>query len=110
MKRNPPQKLSPQQLNRLRRAVALLAVICLAWLLFSPGNGLLSVVSMRSELHKLQAETAELSRENAVLEAEIDKMKNDPAYLEEVARRDFGLLKPNERVFDFSRPERDEKE
>jgi cell division protein FtsB len=110
MKRNPPQKLSPLQLNRLWRAVALLTVLGLAWLLFSPGTGLLSVFSTRSELQKLKAETAELSRENAVLEAEINKMKNDPAYLEEVARRDFGLLKPNERVFDFSRPERDEKE
>lgn len=110
MKRNPTQKLSPLQINRLWRAVALLAFLGLAWLLFSPGNGVLSVFSTKSELRKLQAETDELSRENAVLEAEINKMKNDPAYLEEVARRDFGLLKPNERVFDFSRSGKDEKE
>jgi len=110
MKKNPTQKLSPLQINRLWRAAALIALLGLAWLLFSPGNGLLSVFSTKSELRKLQAETAELSKENAVLKIEIDKMKNDPAYLEEVARRDFGLLKPNERVFDFTRTEKDEEE
>lgn len=110
MKHNPTQKLSPLQQNRVWRVGVVIALLGLAWLLFSPGNGLLSVFSAKSQLRKVQAETDELSKENGVLEAEISKMKNDPAYLEEVARRDFGLLKPNERVFDFSRHEKDEEE
>lgn len=104
MKRNPIQKLSPLQQNRLWRAAALLAVLALAWLIFSPGSGVLSILSKRKELQVQQIETANLVKENVELQVEIDKMKNDPEYLEEVARRDFGLLKPNERVYDFSKP------
>lgn len=110
MKRNPVQKLSPLQQNRLWRAGALIVIFGLAWLLFAPGNGLFSLFSRKKELQVLQAETTNLAGENITLQEEVDKMKNDPAYLEEVARRDFGLLKPNERVYDFAKPIRSEEE
>lgn len=112
MKRNPntTPKLTPIQQTRIWRLVALLAVLGVCWLLFAPGNGLFSILSERKQLQALQAETEHLVRENAQLQAEVDKMKNNPAYLEDVARRDFGLLKPNERVYDFSRPKDEDKE
>lgn len=109
MKRNPTQKLTPLQQTWLRRALALLVTFGLAWLIFSPGSGLLRILSQREELQALQAERDHLVQENNHLQAEIDKMKSNPAHLEEVARRDFGLLKSNERVYDFSRPESEAK-
>lgn len=110
MKRNPAQKLSPLQQNRLWRAGALIVILGLAWLLFAPGNGLFSIFSRKKELQVMQIETTNLARENIKLQEEVDKMKNDSSYLEEVARRDFGLLKPTERVYDFARPAKDEEE
>ena len=44
----------------------------------------------------------ELEKENHDLRAEIDGLLNDPEYLEEIARKEYGLLRKNERVFDFS--------
>lgn len=110
MKRNPTQKLSPIQKNRLLRAAVLLVILGLAWLLFSPGSGLLALYTAKKELKALQVETEKLAQDNARFQQEIDKMKNNSTYLEEVARRDFGLLKPNERVYDFSKPKKDENE
>ena len=43
----------------------------------------------------------ELRQENQVLKEEIDKIQNDPEYLEEVARKKFGLIKKNELIFNF---------
>jgi len=104
MKRNTTQKLTPLQQLWLRRAIGLLVLFAMAWLLFFPGSGLLTIFSKREEVQALQAETEHLEKDNAHLQEGIDKMKNDPAHLEEVARRDFGLLKPNERVYDFAKP------
>ncbi|SHO52461.1 FtsB family cell division protein [Desulfopila aestuarii] len=109
MRRNTNQKLTPLQQLWLRRAIALLVIFAFAWLFFFPGSGLLAIFSKREEVQALQAETAHLEKDNAKLQEGIDKMKNDPTHLEEVARRDFGLLKPNERVYDFAKPTPDDK-
>jgi cell division protein FtsB len=103
MKKNPTQKLSPLQQNILVRAGAVLVFLGLAWFLFAPGSGLVSLLGEKGELEKMTAETKELSRQNASLKEEINKLQNDAAYLEEVARRDYGLLKSHERVYDFSK-------
>ncbi len=110
IKRNRNAKLTPLQQVWLRRAAVLLILLGSSWLIFSPGSGLLAIWAEKKQAQGLEAETANLLRDNSELQAEIEKMKSDPAHLEEVARRDFGLLKPNERVYDFSGPEREEKE
>ncbi len=110
MKRNRNAKLTPLQQVWLRRAAVLLLLLGSAWLIFSPGSGLLAVWAEKKQEQGLEAETAHLLQENSELQSEIEKMKSDPAHLEEVARRDFGLLKPNERVYDFSGPKQEEKE
>lgn len=88
----------------------LLGATALLWLLFAPGNGLFSLLRQRSDLRDLQQQTEDLRRENAKLAEEIDRLENDTAYLEEVARKDYGLLKKNEQVYDFSKPEKNKGE
>jgi cell division protein FtsB len=39
---------------------------------------------------------------NEELRLEIERLQNDRAYLERIAREEHGMLKENERVFDFS--------
>jgi cell division protein FtsB len=46
-------------------------------------------------------------RTNAALREEADRLRTDPTAIEDVARRDLGLLKPGEKLFiihDVSRP------
>ena len=57
---------------------------------------------MRNRTAALEQQTEELMRSNEALKAEIERLKHDEAYLEQVAREKYGLLKKNERVFDFS--------
>lgn len=110
MRKNPTQKLSPLQKKRLVRATIIFIFLGLIWLFFSPGSGLFSVYTTKKDLAALQLENEKMTEENANFQEEIDKMKNDPEYLEDVARRNYGLLKPNERVYDFSKPKNTEKE
>lgn len=94
--------MSPLQEKRFLKISVALAVLALLWVLLAPGSGLLSLWKKREELQRLQQQTIQLEKENGVLVKDIDRLKNDPGYLEEIARKDYGLLKKNERVFEFA--------
>ena len=83
----------------------MLCGVAVLWLIFAPQTGVVSLYRQKSELNELKIETEELRLQNEALRAEIKKLQDDPAYLEEVARRDYGLLKDHERVYDFAKPE-----
>ncbi|MFH1217942.1 MAG: septum formation initiator family protein [Pseudomonadota bacterium] len=71
-----------------------------AWLTFSP-NGMLAYRSVKNQMESVQAENSRLREENRLLQETLDKIKNDPSYLEEVARSEHNFLKKNETVFEF---------
>jgi cell division protein FtsB len=98
----PKQKLSAVQERLLLKIIAALFVLALLWILFAPGTGLVTYMTKRSQLRKLEQETAQIRQKSSNLEIDIEKLENDPQYLERIARKDHGLLKKNERVFDFS--------
>lgn len=108
MKRRPKQKLTPFQKQRLRKVCIALFCIALLWLLLAPGSGVVALLRQRSALEALEQETQRLKIQNEELQAEIEKLREDPEYLEEIARKEYGLLKKNERVYDFSKPEQKE--
>lgn len=101
----PKLKLTDVQESRVIKIVACLVIMALLWLVFAPGSGIVTLMSKRSELKKLQEDTARIEQQIKGLQKEIDLLHNDSRYLEEIARKDFGLLKKNERVFDFSKPQ-----
>jgi cell division protein FtsB len=103
-------KLSEQQESRVIKILLALLVIAVLWIIFAPGSGVFTLMSKRSELARLQKETIQIEKQIDQLQTDIDRLHNDPAYLEEVARKDFGLLKKNEKVYDFSKkkPKKDE--
>jgi cell division protein FtsB len=109
-KSRPKQKLSEQQERRIIKIVLALLVLAVLWIIFAPGSGVVTLMSKRSELKRLQQETTQIEQQIDRLQEDIDRLHNDPEYLEEVARRNFGLLKKNEKVYDFSKakPEKDE--
>ncbi|MDO5673328.1 MAG: septum formation initiator family protein [bacterium] len=82
----------------------LVLLLLLLWLLFAPGSGYLYYRSSRKELAAIQQENARLEQNNAALRREIERLKTDEAYIEKVAREKHGLLKKDERVYEFNRP------
>lgn len=104
----PQLKLTDVQESRVIKVVAFLVIIALLWIIFAPGSGIVTLMSKRSELKKLQEDTARIEHQIKELQKEIDLLHNDPHYLEDIARKNFGLLKKNERVFDFSKSQSSE--
>ncbi len=108
IRKKPRSPLSPIQKKRLVAAGICLLLISLLWLFFAPNMGIYSVLHKRSTLIRLKEQNAQIEKKNESLKKDIDQIKNDPHYLEKVARDKYGLLKENEMIFDFS-PNKKEK-
>ena len=76
-----------------------------AWAVFGP-YGALKYYGVASELDEILAQNEQLREANTALRQEIDKLKKDPVYLEEVARRQFDLIKKNEVIYEFPEKKR----
>ncbi len=63
-------------------------------------NGFLRYVKLKSIKTDLQVETRGIKRQNEKIKKQIDIIKKDPVYLEELARK-HGLTRDDEIVFEF---------
>ena len=62
-------------------------------------RGLLAILRARQEYDAMSATIARQRAENARLREEARRLREDPSAIEEIARRELGLIKPGERVF-----------
>jgi cell division protein FtsB len=98
-KRKVPQARQPE---RTRRIVHWL-LIFVASLIVVDGlvgdRGLLAMLRARHEYDDIAATIARQRGENARLRDEARRLKEDPGAIEEIARRELGLIKPGEKLF-----------
>ena len=62
-------------------------------------RGLLAMMRARRQYDELSATIARQRMDNARLRDQARRLREDPAAIEEIARRELGLIKPGERVF-----------
>jgi cell division protein FtsB len=62
-------------------------------------RGLLAMLRARHQYDQLAATIARQRAENARLREEVRRLREDPGAIEEIARRDLGLIRPGEKVF-----------
>ena len=62
-------------------------------------RGLMATLRARREYHELADTIARQRAENARLADQARRLREDPRTIEEVARRELGLIKPGEKVF-----------
>ena len=93
----PPTHRSPTR--RIVRILLLLFVGVIVLDALVGDRGLLATLRARREYHELAATIARTRAENARLADQARRLRDDPRTIEEVARRELGLIKPGERVF-----------
>ena len=77
--------------------VGALAVIGLA----VGGSGMLRVMAMQREIAVLEAELARQRAQTHTLMQKVEKLRNDPYYIEKLAREDLGYVREGETVLKF---------
>jgi len=78
-------------------AVVLLAAGVAAY----AGNQVLRVTQMRREISSMEREITTLRGRTEELTRTVDRLRNDPAYVEKLAREEFGMVRPDETVLKF---------
>ena len=71
-------------------------------------RGLLRIYHLNQEKQDIQKHLEELKNENEKLKREIEALKTDRRYLESIARKDFGLVRRNETIYQFPSAEKPE--
>jgi cell division protein FtsB len=96
------RKPSPKRATRNRRIVHLL-LLFVASVIIVDGlvgeRGLLAMFRARQEYDALSSSISRQRAENARLREQARRLREDPSAIEEIARRELGLIKPGERVF-----------
>ena len=81
----------------------LMLVSVMIFFTFFGEKGLLQVYRLRRELKEIERVNMELRQENERLRAEIGNLRTNKKYIEELARRELGLVKKGEIVYQFDR-------
>ena len=62
-------------------------------------KGLLAMIQARQAYRTLEGSLADVRAENARLREQARRLREDPAAVEDLARRELGLIKPGEKLF-----------
>jgi cell division protein FtsB len=93
--------------SRLKRRLPLIAagVIALFILMFSLFRemGVVGTWKLYRTQKQVVEENARLREENRRLQQEVEKLKTNPAYIEEIARKELGLIGEKENVIVLDR-------
>jgi len=81
-----------------------LAIAALAASALLGEHGIAHFLRLRAERRELGRSAFALLQSQTRLRAEIERLRKDDVYLEGLARRQLGLVRPNETVYRFRRP------
>lgn len=102
-RRGPPSASNAKPGGRRRRRVVEYLVILVGSVLmidaFVGEKGLLAMMEAREQYRLLEQSLADARAENARLREQARRLREDPAAIEEIARRELGLIRPGEKVF-----------
>ena len=99
MRNKRSQGLNKREKKVLNRVILGAVILGVLFFLFAPGRGLIPYRNLKNKVQILNQENKTLQQKNMDLAQEIERLKNDDAYLEQLARGKHGLLKKNEEVY-----------
>jgi cell division protein FtsB len=85
--------------GRYLQYFVLLAGVVLTIDAFVGDKGVLAMLKAREQYQVLEQSLAEVRAENTKLREDARRLREDPTAVEELARRELGLIKPGEKLF-----------
>lgn len=82
--------------HNIMLSLAILILFSMLLLIVFAENGLVDLNSLKKERDRLVEKNESLARNNLVLYNEIERLKNDDKYIENIARQELGMIGKNE--------------
>ncbi|MEJ2727988.1 MAG: septum formation initiator family protein [Deltaproteobacteria bacterium] len=79
-------------------SVAVLVLVSLLFFIIFGEHGLIDLNSLKNERNQLTVKSEQLTLKNHSLSVEIDRLKHDPKYIENVARQELGMVGEDELI------------
>lgn len=73
-------------------SIAILLIAALCFFIIVSEHGLADLIFLKQERSKLVEKSERLTRENLSIGIEIDRLKHDPEYIENIARKELGMI------------------
>ena len=81
--------------------VMLLSLLILGSLTFFGEKGIFNLLHLRKEVVRIKERNSQLEEENQKLKEEIKRLQGDKRYIEEIARKELGMVKEGEIIYQF---------
>ena len=77
-------------------SIVILLIAALCFFIIVSEHGLADLIFLKQERSKLVEKSERLTRENLSIGIEIDRLKHDPDYIENIARKELGMIAVDE--------------
>ena len=77
-------------------SLAALLLVALFFFIIVSEHGPADLIFLKQERRKLVEKSEQLTRENLSISIEIDRLKHDPEYIENIARKELGMIGEDE--------------
>jgi len=85
--------------QKILLSLSTLVIFSLLLFIIFGDNGLVDLNLLKRERHLLIEKNAKISMDNLSLYREIDRLEHDSGYIEDVVRRELGLIAEGEVIF-----------
>ena len=79
----------------------LIPLLILGILTFFGEKGILHLLRLQKEFVRIKERNTKLEEENQKLKEEVKRLQTDKRYIEEIARRELGMVKEGEIIYQF---------
>ena len=81
--------------------------LILGLITFFGENGILHLLRLKKEMGGIKEANLQLVKENEELKEEVRKLKQEKKHIEEIARKELGMVKEGEIIYQFESSDRD---
>ena len=82
----------------------LLFLLILGGFTFFGEKGIVHLLRLQKEVARIRERNVKLEEENEKLKEEVRRLRSDKRYIEEIARRELGMVKEGEILYQFDPP------
>jgi cell division protein FtsL len=81
----------------------LVSFLVLGFLTFFGEKGILHLLRLQRELNQIKERDAKIHEENQKLKEEVRRLQQEKRYIEEIARKELGMVKEGEIIYEFEK-------